>query len=92
MAHTACLVCLISTVNGRSKKSKKRSLLRVALVVGTQQNLSSLYYLDVYGLLLSFVYFFGWVRLQSVWLFEAIFSKMTKWDKKKSSNVYLIMA
>ncbi len=49
MAHTACLVCFISTVNGRSKKIKKRSLLRAALVAGTQQNLSSLYYLDVYG-------------------------------------------
>jgi len=49
MAHTACLVCFISTVNGRSKKRKKRSLLPVALVAGTQQNLSSLYYLDVYA-------------------------------------------
>jgi len=48
MARTACLVCFISTVNGRSKKRKKRSLLQVALVAGTQQNLSSLYYLDVY--------------------------------------------
>jgi hypothetical protein len=27
MVHTACLVCFISTVNGRSKKRKKRSLL-----------------------------------------------------------------
>jgi hypothetical protein len=26
MAHTACIVCFISTVNGRSKKKKKRSL------------------------------------------------------------------
>jgi hypothetical protein len=24
MAHTACLVCFISTVNGRSKKKEKR--------------------------------------------------------------------
>jgi hypothetical protein len=24
MAHTACLVCLISTVNGRSKKEKEK--------------------------------------------------------------------
>ncbi len=36
MARTICLVCLISTVNGRSKK---RSLGRLALVAGTQQNL-----------------------------------------------------
>jgi hypothetical protein len=48
-ARTACLVCFISTVNGRSKKRKKRSLLRAVLVAGTQQNLSSLYYFDVYG-------------------------------------------
>jgi hypothetical protein len=47
-AHIACLVCFISTVNGRSKKRRKRSLLQVALVAGTQLNLSSLYYLDVY--------------------------------------------
>ncbi len=32
MAHNACLVCFISTVNGRSKK---RSLGRLALVAGT---------------------------------------------------------
>jgi len=31
MAHTACLVCFISTVNGCSKKS----LWRLALVVNT---------------------------------------------------------
>ncbi len=35
MAHTACLVCFISTVNSRSKKRKKRCLLRAALVAGT---------------------------------------------------------
>jgi hypothetical protein len=33
--HTACLVCLIGSVNGCSKKRKKRSLLRAALVAGT---------------------------------------------------------
>jgi hypothetical protein len=33
--RTACLVCFISTVKDRSKKIKKRSLLRAALVVGT---------------------------------------------------------
>ncbi len=48
MGHTTCLFCLISMVNGCSKKRKKRSLLRVALVAGTQQNLSSLYYFDVF--------------------------------------------
>ncbi len=47
-ARTACLVCFISTVNSSSKKRNKRSLLQAALVTGTQQNLSSLYYLDVY--------------------------------------------
>ncbi len=82
MAHNACLVCFISSVNGHSKKSKKRSLLWVALEAGTQQNLSSLYYLDVYGLLLSFAYFFGWVRLHQSDCSEAIFSKLIKWDKK----------
>ncbi len=45
MARTACLVCFMSTVNSHIKK---RSLLRAALVAGTWQNLSSLYYLDVY--------------------------------------------
>ncbi len=49
MAHTACIVCFISTVNGRSKK-KENALKDVALVAGTQQNLSNLYSLDIYGL------------------------------------------
>jgi hypothetical protein len=35
MAHTACLVCFISTVNGRSKKMEN-ALKDVALVAGTQ--------------------------------------------------------
>jgi hypothetical protein len=48
MVRTACLVCFINTVNSHSKKRKKRSLLQAALVAVTQQNLSSLYYLDVY--------------------------------------------
>jgi hypothetical protein len=26
MAHTTCLVCFISTVNGRTKKKKKEAL------------------------------------------------------------------
>ncbi len=38
MACTTCLVCFISAVNSRSK----RSLLQAALVAGTQQNLSSM--------------------------------------------------
>jgi hypothetical protein len=41
MAHTAFLDCFISTVNGRSKKAEKASE-DVALVAGTQQNLSNL--------------------------------------------------
>jgi hypothetical protein len=34
-ARAACLVCFISTVNGHHKKKRKRSLERLALVVGT---------------------------------------------------------
>ncbi len=49
MARTACLVCFISTVNGCSKK-KENALEDVPLVAGTQQNLSKLYSLDIYGL------------------------------------------
>jgi hypothetical protein len=47
MARTACLVCLISTVSGRCKK-RENALEDVALVAGTQQNLSNLYSLDIY--------------------------------------------
>jgi hypothetical protein len=47
MARTACIVCLISTFNGYSKK---RSLGRLALVVGTQQTLSNLFFsFDIYS-------------------------------------------
>jgi hypothetical protein len=42
MAHTAYLVCFISTFNGRNKK-RENALEDVALVAGTQQNLSNLY-------------------------------------------------
>jgi hypothetical protein len=51
MVHNACLVCFINTVNGRSKKREKKenALEDVALVAGTQQNLSYLYSLDIYG-------------------------------------------
>jgi hypothetical protein len=42
MAHTACLVCLISTVSGRIKKEKKKAK-NVALAAGTQQNLNNLF-------------------------------------------------
>jgi hypothetical protein len=49
MAHTACLVCFISTVNDCSEK-KENALEDVALVARTQQNLSNLYSLDIYGL------------------------------------------
>jgi len=47
MAYTACLVCFISTVNDCSKK-KENALEVVALVAGTQQNLSNLYSLDIH--------------------------------------------
>jgi hypothetical protein len=47
MAHATCLVCFIGTVNGRSK-IKENALEDVALVAGTQQNLSNLYSLDIY--------------------------------------------
>jgi len=33
-ARTACLVCFISTVNGRSKKEEKKAI-KTALVAGT---------------------------------------------------------
>jgi hypothetical protein len=49
MAHTVFLVCLISIVSGRCKKKLENALEDVALVAGTQQNLSNLYSLDVYG-------------------------------------------
>jgi hypothetical protein len=48
MAVTACLVCFISTVTGCRKK-RENALEDVALVVGTQQNLSNQYSLDIYG-------------------------------------------
>ncbi len=41
MVHTACLVCFISTVNGRSK-IKENALEDVALVADTQLNISNL--------------------------------------------------
>jgi hypothetical protein len=48
MACTVSLVCFISTVNGCSEK-KENALEDVALVAGTQQNLSNLYSLDICG-------------------------------------------
>jgi hypothetical protein len=48
MARTTCLVCFISTVYGHSI-NKENALEDVALVAGTQQNLSNLYSLDIYG-------------------------------------------
>jgi hypothetical protein len=47
MARTACPVCFICPVNGCSKK-RENALKDVALVTGTQQNLSNLYSLDIY--------------------------------------------
>jgi len=49
MAHTACLVCLISTVSAWIKKTKNALEEDVVLVVGSWQNLSNLYSLDIYG-------------------------------------------
>jgi hypothetical protein len=43
MAHTACLVCLISTVIGRSKNPLEDQV----LVAGTKQILSILLFLDI---------------------------------------------
>jgi hypothetical protein len=45
MAHTACLVCLISTVSGCSKKAKN-----AVLVAGTQQKFEQSISLDIYGM------------------------------------------
>jgi hypothetical protein len=53
MACTACLACFISTVNGRNKKIEN-ALEDVALVAGTQQNLSNLYSLDIYDVITIF--------------------------------------
>jgi hypothetical protein len=39
--HTACLVCFFNTVNGRSEK-RENALEDVALVAGTQQNVSNI--------------------------------------------------
>ncbi len=50
IACNACLVSVFSTVNGRNKK-RKNALDDVALVVGTQQNLSNLYSLDIYAVI-----------------------------------------
>jgi hypothetical protein len=54
MACTDCLVSFISTVNGHSQKGEN-ALEDVALVAGTQQNLSKLYSLDIYGQNIDFV-------------------------------------
>jgi hypothetical protein len=48
MAHIACLVCFISTVNGHNNKTrrekKKLTLGRPALIAGTQQTLNNLFW------------------------------------------------
>jgi hypothetical protein len=55
MACTACLLCLINTVNGhcnkKRKEKKKLTLGRLALVAGTQQTLSKTFY--IYGCLMT---------------------------------------
>jgi hypothetical protein len=45
-ARTTCLVCPISTVNGHSKKKRKKAK-NVALVAGTQQTLSNIFFLSI---------------------------------------------
>jgi hypothetical protein len=42
MSCTTCLVCLIITVSGFTKKEKKKAE-NVVLAAGTQQNLSNLF-------------------------------------------------
>ncbi len=49
MARTACLVCIISTT-----KKAKNALEDKALEAGTLQNLSNLYFLDIYASMQSF--------------------------------------
>jgi hypothetical protein len=44
LEHTACLVCLISTVSGCSKKQKEKAK-NVALVVVKEQTISNIYFL-----------------------------------------------
>jgi hypothetical protein len=49
MAHTACLVCFISTVNGRSKKKKKQPW-KTGASSGHITNLEqSILTFDIYG-------------------------------------------
>jgi hypothetical protein len=48
MARTAYLACLLILLMAATKK-KENALEDVALVAGTQQNLSNLYSLDIYG-------------------------------------------
>ncbi len=53
MAHTACLVGLVSAVSG----CRKNFMEEQALVAGTKQNLSNLLFLDIYGLPPGYVIF-----------------------------------
>jgi len=48
MVYTTCLVCFISTVNGRSQKNREIAFVDVVLVAGTQQNLTNICFLDIY--------------------------------------------
>ncbi len=47
MAHTACLICFVSTVNSHSKKEEKMPI-KTGTIRGQIKNLNSLYCLDVY--------------------------------------------
>jgi len=46
MAHTTCLVCLANSVSACHKNPSEEQ----ALIAGTQQNLSNLLFVDIYGL------------------------------------------
>jgi hypothetical protein len=65
MAHTACRVCFISRVNGRSRK-RKNALEDVALVAGTQQNLSNLLFFRYLWL----NHIFDFVCIISIWRYK----------------------
>ncbi len=51
MAHTACLVCFISTVNGRSEKKEKKPIKTAASsrhITNLKQSILETF--DIYGL------------------------------------------
>jgi hypothetical protein len=60
MVHTACPVCFITTVNGCSKIKIKKSLGRLALVAGTQQTLSYLFWRFLISMSYAQIIFSSW--------------------------------